>query len=215
MKRSSVVLLLALALAMYLPAGDQYSPNANGAADASEVAIGFTGGSVWTSNTTGICMWHFPVVGNLDLKSLFATDSSGAPAVDIQHSYLIWVSDFSVQFLPATPPQYLALAPRGTATIYFSANPGARDLRDRAKRSTWGEPVATFVRQASIVRTADGFASDTFIFSAALASSRPFVLNGKAFNFSDLIPNGMTCFEYGQNGSSWEAGNCVAIGNRR
>jgi hypothetical protein len=140
MKQIGFVLFLALALAVYLPAGDQYSPDANGAADASEVAIGFTGGSVWTSATTGICLWHFPVVGNLDLKSLFATDSSGAPAVDMQHSYLIWVSDFSVQFLPATPPQYLALAPRGTATIYFSPTPGARDLKDRTKRSTWVNP---------------------------------------------------------------------------
>ena len=214
MKQSRFVQLLVLALVVSLPAWAQYPSNAGGPASASEVAIGFAGGSAWTSATTGICMWYFPVVGNLDLKSLFATGSSGAPAVDMQHSYLIWVSDFAVQFLPSTPPQYLALAPPGTATIYFSATPGARDLSDRTKRSTWGQPVATFVRQASIVRTADGFASDTFTFSAALASSRTFMLNGNWFNFNNLIPNGMTCFEYAQNGSSWEAGSCAAIDGR-
>jgi len=73
--------------------------------------------------------------------------------------------------------------------------------------------VATFTRNASIVRSADGLASDNFIFTAELLHSQPFVLpNGKLFDFSDLIPHGMTCHEFGQQGSSWESGTCLARG---
>lgn len=64
--------------------------------------------------------------------------------------------------------------------------------------------------RAAIIRSPDGFASDTFIFSAELVSSMPFVVNGKAYDFRKMVPNGMTCFEYGQQGSSWETGSCVA-----
>ena len=35
----------------------------------------------------------------------------------------------------------------------------------------WGTPVATFTRNASIVRSADGLASDTFVFTADLLHS--------------------------------------------
>ena len=207
--------VLVLALVVAATAWAQFPFNANDPANTSQVAIAFTGGSVWTSGTTGICMWYFPVVGTFDLKALFMTNSTGAPIVDMQHAYLIWVSDFSVQVLPTPAGQFLALAPSGTATIYYSSNPAARDLSDRTKRSTWGEVVATFTRAASIVRSGDGLASDTFTFSADLVSSRTFSLNGRMFNFNNLIPQGMTCFEYGQNGSSFEAGTCVAIGSGR
>jgi hypothetical protein len=72
--------------------------------------------------------------------------------------------------------------------------------------------VATFIREASIVRSGDNLTSDTFVFSANLISSNIINLNGIQFDFSSLIPHGMTCFEWGQNSSSWEAGNCLAIG---
>jgi hypothetical protein len=75
--------------------------------------------------------------------------------------------------------------------------------------------VATLVRNASLVRSADGLASDTFIFSADLVSSKTFSLDGKHFNFRDLLQHGMTCFEFGQNFSSWEAGTCIATGGAR
>ena len=178
---------------------------------ASQVAIGFTGGLTWTSASTGICIWYFPVIGGLDLATLFATDSSGNPVVDRAHSYLLWVSDFSVQ--PLTVPSYfLALAPAGEGIVYYSSKPTTRDFSDLSKRSTWGEPVATFIREASIVRSSDNLATDTFMFSADLVISNTFSLNGIAFDFSTLIPHGMTCFEWGANGSAWEAGNCLAIG---
>ena len=40
-----------------------------------------------------------------------------------------------------------------------------------------------------------------------------FTVNGESFDFKDLIPRGMTCYEHGQAFSSWEAGTCVAQGN--
>lgn len=209
MKRNIIVLLAVLCLVAAIPA------RAGGPAGASQVAIGFTGGSTWHSASTGTCIWYFPVVGDLELESLFETNSSGVPLVDRAHSYLIWVSDFSVDVLapPTSGSLFLALAPAGTATIYFSETPGTRYfLGDLSNRSTWGVPVATFVRKASLVRSDDGLASDTFIFSAKLVQSRPFSLNGRHFNFRDLIPDGMTCFESGQGFSSWEAGTCIATG---
>jgi len=209
MKQSRFVQFLVLLLVVSLPVWAQYSSNA--AAGASQVAISFAGGSTWTSATTGICIWYFPVVGNLDAGALFATDSTGTPVVDRAHSYLIWVSDFSVQPLPVTS-YFLALAPAGQATIYYTNRPDTRNFSDLTKRSTWGEPVATFIREASIVRSGDNLTTDTFIFSANLISSNTVSLNGIQFDFNNLIPHGMTCFEWGQNGSSWEAGNCLAIG---
>ncbi|MGA2196129.1 MAG: hypothetical protein ABSH40_12745 [Bryobacteraceae bacterium] len=201
--------LLAIPLLGTLPAA-----KAADSAGASQVAVGFAGGSVWTSASTGICVWYFPVIGDLTTGSLFMADSSGAPVVDRAHSYLIWVSDFSVQVLPTSPGSlnFLALAPAGQATIYYSSRPDLRDWSDLTKRNTWGVPVATFVRKASLVRSADALVSDTFTFSTSLVSTETFSLGGIQFDFKDLIPNGMTCFEFGQNGSSWEAGTCHASG---
>jgi hypothetical protein len=205
MKRATFALLGILLL------GSFASMTAATPAGASQVALGFTGGSTWTSATTGICIWYFPVVGDLDPTSLFATDSSGNPVFDRAHSYLLWVSDFSVQPLPVTS-FFLALAPAGQGTIYYSSRPTTRDFSDLTKRSTWGIPMATFIREASLVRSGDNLVSDTFIFSADLVISNTFSLNGVPFDFSSLIPHGMTCFEWGQNGSAFEAGNCLAIG---
>lgn len=199
--------------------------NAGDPAGASQVVIGFTGGSVWTSASTGICIWYFPVVGNLDLKSLFATDASGAPVVDKEHAYLIWASDWRIEAgfaNPGFPNQgitnvtlSLAVVPAGDATIYFTNRPDTRDWSDLTNRSTWGVPVAKFVRGAGLFQSADGWISDKFYFSAPLVSSKTFSVNGKRFNFNDLIPHGMTCFEYGQAASSSEAGTCIATGGER
>ncbi len=210
MKNSRFVQVLVLLLVVSLPVWAQFPSSAG----ASQVALGFTGGPTWTSATTGICIWYFPVVGDLDVSSLFMTDSSGNPIIDRAHSYLLWVSDFSVQPLPITS-YFLALAPAGQGTIYYTTRPDLRNFSDLTKRSTWGEPVATFVREASLVRSGDNLASDTFIFSADLVISNSFTVNGIPFNFSSLIPHGMTCFEWGQNGSAWEAGICLAIGGKR
>jgi hypothetical protein len=213
MKQSRFVQLLVLLLVVSLPAWAQYSSNAAGA---SQVAISFTGGSTWTSATTGICIWYFPVVGDFDLATLFATDTSGNPVADRAHSYLIWVSDFSVQSLPAPSASYfVGLAPAGEGIIYYSSKPTTRDFSDLTKRTTWGDPIATFIRKASIVRSGDSLGTDTFIFSADLVISNTFSLNGIPFDFSGLIPHGMTCFEWGQTGSAWEAGTCLAIGGKR
>lgn len=178
----------------------------------SDVVIGFTGGATWTSASTGICVWYLPIVGDEPAGSLFDAPD-GVPVMDREHAYFLWVSDFSVQMLPAPAPFALALVPAGTATVYYRTDPGNRIFGKLTERSSWGLPVAKFVRKASLIRSADGFQSDNFIFSTELTERVPFSMaNGKKMDFKDLVPKGMTCFEYGQVGSSWETGVCVAKG---
>jgi len=191
-------------------------------AGAAQAAIGFTGGSTITGSSstgiTGICEWYLPLVGDLGVT----TTSTGAaalspalfsdpanPSTDTAH--LVWVSPFSAAFLPVPgSPQTVLLAPAGAATIYYSDKPSHAFWTDPAHN---GVVVATFIRHAGLLQSGDGLATDSFIFTAELTSSRTFVLNGRAFNFRDLIPNGMTCFETGRIGSSSEVGTCVAIGD--
>jgi len=204
--RFATIVLLGIVLLGALGSLEAATP-----AGASQVAIGFTGGAVWTSASTGICIWYFPLVGDLNMSSLFAAPLFGAPAADRDHAYFIWVSDFSVQMLPPNKGfNLLALIPTGDATIYYSNRPDLRDWSDLTNRSTWGQPVAKLTRKAGILQSVDGGASDTFTFTAELVSSTTFTLNGKSFNFQDLIPHGMTCFEAGAGGA--EAGTCVAAG---
>jgi hypothetical protein len=207
MKRLTVLsLLLAALLAFPAPSSAAESPAV------SDVVIGFTGGAVWTSAYTGICVWFLPLVGDEPIGSLFDAPE-GVPIVDREHAYFVWVSDFSVQMLPAPAPYALALVPAGTGTIYYTAAPTTRAFGKLTERSSWGVPVAKFVRKASLIRSPDGFASDTFVFSTELVESAPFSMaNGKKMDFKNLVPNGMTCYEYGLQGSSWESGVCLAKG---
>ncbi|MGB9457367.1 MAG: hypothetical protein WCB12_15065 [Bryobacteraceae bacterium] len=213
-----------LALLGFLLLGSLAPLNAGEPAGASQVAIGFSGGSTWLPDYSGgTCMWYLPLVAGY---TVFNADGSYSPALfylpgptnapSMQNAYLLWVSDFQAQYMddPSKNKFIRVQAPAGTATIYYSATPLARDLTDpiHNNRTTWGTPVATFVRTAGMLYTTDGFASDTFIFSATLTSFKTFTLNGKQFNFKKLIPNGMTCHEAGLNGSTTEIGNCVAIG---
>jgi len=173
--------------------------------------MAFLGSSVFTSDTTAICMSYYPVIGDLPLQLLFAAPLFQPPVVDKEHAYFIWVSDFSMQELPPNKDfNYIALIPEGEATIYFTTRPDLRDWSDWTKRSTWGEPVAKFVRKAGIFYSADGGNSGPFTSSAILVSSHTFSIFGKSFNFADLIPHGMTCFETGVGEA--EAGTCLAIG---
>jgi hypothetical protein len=154
----------------------------------------------------------------------------GKPAVDKEHAYLIWVSDFSAAPLqpftlpPSSPGLFtLQVVSAGIATIYFSKDPLGRDWKTDLKtnpRTSWGEPVARFVRKAGMFQSADGGWSGGMTSSAELVSSKPFKLNGKTFDFRNLIPNGMTCFETGFSVSpnmsgDDEAGTCIAIGDGR
>ncbi len=213
MKRIGFVLFVVLALCAALPAWG------SDPAGASEVAIAVRGGSAWSSGTEGTCIWYLPLVGKLDWRSLFSVAPTGDPSVDRQHAYLVWVSDFSVEVLEAPPSLggigsiFVAFAPAGEATIYYSETPESRDFSDPNHPKNLGEPVATFVRKASLLRSNDSLVTDTFIFSAELISSSTFSLNGKHFNFADLIPHGMTCFEYGEHGSSVEFATCTAVGS--
>jgi hypothetical protein len=207
--------------------------NAADSARVSQTVVSFAGGSVWNADFSGgTCVWYLPIVGDLDLGSLFSDPKNPAK----ETAYLVWVSEFTVQmlaaappFLPApapakdAPPYALALANSGTGTIYFQADPSKR-IWPKATASSpltpadlkninWGIPVATFARNASLVRSADALASDTFVFTAELLFSQAFVLpNGKLFDVGELIPHGMTCVEFGRQASSWESGTCVARG---
>ncbi len=208
MKLATIVLLGILLL------GSFASMRADDPVPASQVAIAYTGTSVSTSDTTGICMWHPILFGDLDLTSLYATPVFGTPVLDKEHSYLIWVSDFSVQVLPPSKDfkdiNFLALVSTGSATIYFTDRPDLRDWRDWTDRSTWGEPVARFIRRAGIFPSADNGYSGTLTSTAELVSSSTFTWNGKQFNFKNLIPHGMTCTEAAIGDA--EVGTCVAVG---
>jgi hypothetical protein len=220
MKRATMMLMAFALLGALVPL------NAQDPAGPSQVVIGFTGGSTWTSYSTGTCVWYFPVLGNLNLTSLFMTDASGAAIVDKEHAYLIWVSKWSIQLMfansgiskppfPGMPNVTLSLAvvPVGDGIVYFNSNPISRDWTDPGNPGNLGVPVAKFVRGGGLFHTADNWMSDKFYFSAPLVWSKTFTMNGKRFNFRELVPHGMTCFEYGGAASTSEAGSCVAMGN--
>ena len=225
MKLATIILLGILLL------GSFASMQAADPAGAGQVAMAFTGGSAYISDTGGVCIWYPLLLGDLNMEFLFEFDGR-APAVDKEHAYLIWVSDFSA--LPQTPFMLppsskglltLQLVPTGSATIYFTDVPRLRNWKDLTDRSSWGTPVATFTRQAGIFLSSDGGMSGSMTSSAVLTSSKPFTLNGVTFDFKNLIPNGMTCFETGFSGTTSkkdkksnddggddEAGTCIAIG---
>jgi hypothetical protein len=221
MKRNLTCMLLVSMLAA-VPLVAQSAPPAG----ASQTFIAFTGGSVWGQGLNGTCMWYFPVMGDLPLSALFAPDDSGSPKVDMQHAYFLWVSDWTVQdqniyqnagfgdsTLPYATMTY-AIVPAGTATIYYTEDPATRDLEDPNDRSSWGRPVAKFVRGSGLFQSPDGFQyTDRFFFSAQLVKSQEITLHGQPFNFRSLIPHGMSCFEFGQNMSMTETGSCTAMGN--
>ena len=194
--------------------GASPSMKAANPAGSSQVVLAFSGGSASTSETTGICMFYPVLLGDLDLKSLFAGDSSGSPVIDKEHAYFIWVSDWSMQVLPPNKDfpdfNFLALILAGPATIYYTDRPDVRDWSDWTNRSSWGEPVATFTRQAGLFHSADDGMTGPMTSTAVLVSSSNFPFNGKSFNFRSLIPHGMTCYEIGVGAS--EAGTCVATG---
>jgi hypothetical protein len=174
------------------------------------VVLSFAGGSVWTSQSTGTCIWYFPILGDLEVSALFEPDGAGKPVIDGNHAYLIWVSDWSIQTASVNGPLSLAVLPAGEATVYFSKNPTTRDW---SNRNTWGVAVAKFTRGGGLFQSPDGWQSDKFFFSAWLTSSKDFHIgSGKQFNFRDLIHRGMTCFEFGLNGSTYEAGTCTSMG---
>jgi len=156
----------------------------------------------------GVCLIYYTMIGDLDLKSLFSAPLFGAPVVDRAHAHFIWVSDYKAQVLADNGKYTQVLIPEGTATIYYSSNPESRVWTD-ATRSTWGDPVAKFVRKPIMFQSADGGISGNFISSAELVSSTPFTLNGKTFDLKDLIPQGMNCFESADD--VYEVGTCVAI----
>ena len=210
MKRTLICMLFASMLTA-APLFAQSAPPPGNA----QAFLAFTGGSVWTSQTTGTCIWYFPVLGDLPLTSLFASEN-GSPVIDKDHAYFLWVSDWSIAAMAENQgfggsKMTMAVLPVGKATIYYSENPGNRDWKDR---STWGVPVATFVRGAGLFQSPDGFElTDRFIFSAQLTASREITLQGRPFNFRSMMPHGMSCFEFGQKSSTTETGACIAMGN--
>jgi len=164
----------------------------------------------------GLCLIYYTLVGDLDLNSLFAGSLFGGlmgqPTVDRAHAYFIWASDYSAQYLTQNDAFTSFLITEGTATIYYSSTPEQRRFDLPTDRSSWGQPVATFVRKAGMFQSTDGGTTGTFASTALLVSSKPFQLNGKTFDFKNLVPYGMTCFETGV--GDYEAGTCIAIGGK-
>src|ERR1035441_1298025 len=76
----------------------------------------------------GLCLIYYTLIGDLDLKSLFALDADGQPVVDRAHAYFIWVSDYNAQVLTENEEFTFILIPEGTGAIYYTDRP---DLRDR------------------------------------------------------------------------------------
>jgi hypothetical protein len=156
----------------------------------------------------GVCLVYYTMVGDLDLKSLFANGTDGTPQVDRAHAYFIWVSDFTYNDVTYNGKYTMQVINEGTATIYYTNNPLGRDFTDPT-RSTWGDPVAKFDRKSAMFQSTDRGNSGTFISTAELVSSKPFKLNGKTFNLKDLIPQGMNCFESAD--GNYEIGTCIAF----
>ena len=180
-------------------------------AGSSQVVLAFVGSSAFTSDTTAVCTWYPVLLGDLPVQMLFFAPLLGKPVADRAHAYFIWAADFSMQELPSNKDfNYLALIPETTGTIYFTTRPDLRDWSDWTKRNTWGEPVATFKLKSGMFPSADGGVTGAFISSAILVSSHTFSIFGVSFNFADLMPHGMTCYENGVGES--EVGTCVAIG---
>ena len=188
-----------------------------------QVAISLIGGSTWNSNyTAGTCWGYLPMLGGLGIsQTLFGGQEpelfSDPTHPSMQTAYFMWVSDFQTIPLPTPDGQAftVVLVPSGTATVYYTDTPASRyltNMRDITTRASWGDPVATFTRHAGHLQTADNFASDSMTFWAELVSSKNFTIKGNQFNFKDLIPYGMTCFEDGRNFSTSEATTCVAAG---
>ena len=212
--------LATIALLGILVLGSFASMQAADPAGAGQVVLAVTGGGASTSDTTGTCIWYPLLLGDFNMEFLFEF-KDGAPAMDKEHAYLIWVSDFSSMaqgpftLPPASTGLFtLQLVPTGSATIYFSDVPRLRNWKDLKDRTTWGTPVASFVRQAGIFQSTDGGWTGGMTSSATLVSSKPFKFNGVTFDFKDLMPHGMTCIEAGSGNEFGddEAGTCVAIG---
>ncbi len=216
--------------------GSFASLKASDAAGSAPAVIGLVGGSIYTPDFSGgTCVAYVTLAANVDWKTLFATNRFFAgpdpTKVAKETAYLIWVSDFTLQMLPAlppflpppktpqqAPPYGLATVSTGTATLYFSATPNDRiwtNPMDPRTRESWGDPVATFTRNASIARSPDNLASTTMINTVDLVSSKPFTLpGGTVVDLKSLLPHGMTCFEFGEQASSWEVTTCVANGGQ-
>lgn len=154
---------------------------------------------------TCVCFIYLPVVSGIEEKALF---KDGVPSEAKAH--LTWVSEFPAeQTMLPNAPFTLFVVPTGPAAIYYDSNPGKK--RNPRDPKTLGEIVARFNRKAGLfVSTGSGV--DPFVSSADLVWSAPFVLNGKWFNFRDLIPHGITCHEV-VSSTGIEAGTCVATGN--
>ena len=164
----------------------------------------------------GICLVYYTMLGDLDLAAMFSLDANHQPVVDAKHARFIWVSDYKAQYVAENEAFSFFLILEGTATIYYKEQPETRDWKDR---STWGEPVATFVRKTGMFQSPDGGNAGTFVNTAQLVSSKPVqIVTAKSsqwpfprstFNLKDVIPQGMSCFE-SINGF-YEAGSCVSV----
>jgi hypothetical protein len=155
----------------------------------------------------GLCLIYYTMLGDLPLTSMFTTGTDNQPIIDRAHAHFIWVSDYKAQYLTDNKEFTFFMILEGTATIYYSDQPESRDWTNR---STWGDPVAKFIRKPGMFQSRDGGVSGTLANTGVLVWGKPVRINGKMFHIKDLIPQGLTCFGAGV--GDYEAGSCVAVG---
>jgi len=176
----------------------------------SQIVLAFSGGSAYTSDTT-VSACGIPCSSGITTWSS-CSSSWTAPRPSTRNMLTSSGCRTSKSYLQThvflagrRPPKGCSrssLIPTGSATIYFTDVPRLRNWKDLTNRSSWGTPVASFIRKAAIFQSTDGGMSGTLPISAQLVSSKPFTLAGKTFDFKNLIPNGMTCFATGYSGTT-------------
>jgi len=178
MKLATIVLLGILLL------GSFASMQAADPAGASQNVLFFTGGSVYTSDTTGICMWYPLLLGDFNMEFLF--EFVEAPRRSTRNMLTSSGCQTSAPWRRGRsrcrrPPRAVntPVSSTGGGTIYFTDVPRLRNWKDLTDRTTWGKPVARFVRQAGIFLSADGGMSGGMTNSAVLTSSTPSHWAGK------------------------------------
>lgn len=134
------------------------------------------------ANGTGFVVGYFSFLEGVP-GPLFNGTSSEATA------FFTFRSDvFSLEPLPANGDVALVLVASGNLSLYFNSSPAGVWTNPDSFSS--GELIATFSRHPGQLIQIGPASYDTF--SAGLASSADFVFQGRIFNFSKLLPYGVT-----------------------
>ena len=207
--------------------------NAADPAGTSQTVISFAGGSVWNADFSGgTCVWYFPVVGNLDFESLFSDpkNASQRDFVPCLGERVYGADDDGRSAVPARArfAQPGAALRAGVCSLRNGDDLPAVGSLPACLAKSYGVQSAYTgkfkehelghssgdVHQERVSGPQRGrFGVGHFRLHGRPVAFANFALpNGRLFDFGDLMKYGMTCFEHGQQGSSWESGTCIAHG---